>query len=74
MTKSQIERAALQLSPEERLELADRLVESVGETAPVPTWHLQLVREGVAAYRANADDTVSWEDVAKEIWPRYDLR
>ncbi len=65
MTKTEIREEALsKLSPEERIELAFDLWDSLTpETVPVPAWHLEIVRERLAEYERDPENTVPWEEV-----------
>ncbi|HVT61231.1 MAG TPA: addiction module protein [Thermoanaerobaculia bacterium] len=64
-TKTEIKEQALtQLSPEERLELAVDLWESIepGDIA-VPDWHLEIVRERLAEHRRDPESARPGEEL-----------
>ena len=65
MTRAEIrEQALAELSPEERVELAVELWESLepGDIA-VPEWHLDLVRERLAEHRRDTDGALPGEEL-----------
>jgi len=70
MTKFQLQREALDLSVEDRLELAEALWESV-ETmvpqSPIPGWQRQILDERIADDDANPDAGSSWPEVKQRI-------
>ncbi len=73
MTKSQVEEL-MRLPPEERLEVAQLLWESVtpeDETRflPIPAWQGQLLEERLADLDRNPGDEQTWESVKAELWP-----
>jgi putative addiction module component (TIGR02574 family) len=37
------------------------------EDVPIPDWHREIIRERLAAYRANPDQSKEWEEVEREI-------
>jgi putative addiction module component (TIGR02574 family) len=47
-------------------ELWDRIAASPDDV-PVPDWHLETVRERLAAHRRAPEQTVSWDDVRREL-------
>jgi len=62
------------LSREEKLELMDRLWDSLHEEQedlPVPEWHLKLVEERIAEQRRNPTPMRSAFDVIEELRRRY---
>lgn len=68
-------KALLNLPPEERLEIAQVLWESVEPEDEVrflsiPAWQRRILDERLADLRENPDDEQLWEDVKAEIWPR----
>jgi putative addiction module component (TIGR02574 family) len=70
MTKSQLRREALDLSVEERLELAEALWESVEVTAhqpPLPDWQRQILDERIAADDADPEAGSPWQEVKQRI-------
>jgi putative addiction module component (TIGR02574 family) len=70
MTKSQLQREAMHLPVEDRLELAEALWESVeaADRQPqLPDWQRQILEERVAADDANPEEGSSWEEVKQRI-------
>lgn len=70
MTKSQLQQAALHLSVEDRLELAEALWESVeaaGQQPPIPDWQRQALDECLAEEEANPEAGAPWEEVKQRI-------
>lgn len=69
MTKTEIREEALsKLSPEERIELAFDLWDSLTpKNVPVPAWHLEMVRERLAEYERDPENTVPWEEVKASL-------
>ena len=65
MNKLELQKLALNLPIEERLELADRLVEST--LPPLTEEQKVLLDSRWAAYKANPDDVFSWEEVKAEL-------
>jgi putative addiction module component (TIGR02574 family) len=60
-----------ELSTEERLHLIETLWDSLPpHDVPVPDWHKEILEERLEDHRRNPDDSVSWEDVKKELLPR----
>lgn len=60
----------LNLSAAERLRLAEQLWNSVSdeiESSPLTAEERAFVDAQLAEYRANPDDTVSWESVKKSL-------
>lgn len=54
----------------ERLELAEELLESVAaeqEQSPVPEAIVQILRERWAAYEANPESAIPWEEVKRRL-------
>lgn len=68
-SRAEVERAALELSATERLEVAAALFESVeqgGEQPPLPEWQRHLLDERIAE-DAGGDPGEPWEDVKRQI-------
>ena len=56
----------LSLPPEDRLELMDRIWDSLSEdpeSIPVPEEHREILATRLKAYRADPSDVVPWEAV-----------
>lgn len=47
MTQTEMRRLALELPPEERVDLAVELWDSLGQEVPIPQWHLEVVRQRI---------------------------
>jgi putative addiction module component (TIGR02574 family) len=70
MTRSEIQRTALELPVEERQELVEVLWESLeSDPGPLPDWQRQLLDERLAALEASPEEGTVWEVVEKRIWP-----
>ena len=70
---SEVRAAALQLSEQERLELATELLESV-EGAPDPEWERAWIAEidrRVAAAKAAGTKPLEWSDVRARLLARF---
>ena len=65
MTKAEIRDEALtRLSPQERVDLAVELWESLGpEELDVPDWHLAIVRERLEEHRRDPDGALPGEEL-----------
>ena len=57
------EQALRELSPDERLALAEALWESAEESRATPEWHRELIRERLADYRRNPDEVIPGDEV-----------
>ena len=71
MTVAELRRQALMLPDDEKANLAVELWDSLGQQAPIPAWHLDLVRERVAELDTLPPENRSspWEEVRKKVWP-----
>lgn len=70
MTQTETRRLALQLPPEERIELAVELWDSLGQDAPVADWQVELVRQRIRALdeREPEERSEAWEEVRARLW------
>lgn len=69
-SRAEVERAALELSATERLEVAAALFESVEQSAeqpPLPEWQRFVLDERIAEDDAGGDPGEPWEDVKRQI-------
>lgn len=69
-SRAEVERAALELSPAERLEVAAALFESVEQAATqprLPEWQRNVLDERIAEDDAGSDPGEPWEDVKRQI-------
>ncbi|HYK00680.1 MAG TPA: addiction module protein [Thermoanaerobaculia bacterium] len=58
------------LTTDERLHLIEKLWDSLPpHDVPVPDWHKEVLEERLEDHRRNPDDSVSWEEVRKELLP-----
>ena len=57
------EQALKELSPDERLALAEALWESAEESRATPEWHRELIRERLEDYRRNPNDVIPGDEV-----------
>lgn len=72
-TKAQVQRQALELPPEDRLELAVEMWDSLGaDDIPVPDWQRDLLRERLAALEGEdlEDRSTPWSEVRERVFPR----
>jgi putative addiction module component (TIGR02574 family) len=69
MTKAEIREGALStLSPEERIELAMDLWDSLKpDDVPVPQWHLDIIRERLAEDERDPDSAIPAEQVLDRL-------
>ena len=70
MTKSELQRQALQLPVEERMELAEALWESVereGDQPPLAVWQREILDERLAADEEDPEAGSPWPEVKKRI-------
>ena len=54
----------LKLSPQKRLAMVEAIWDSLAadpDSVPVPSSHVREVRKRMAAYEANPEETVSWD-------------
>ena len=71
ITKAELQRQAAQLSTEERIELVLELWETIEpESRPVPDWHLEIIRERLAALEATprSERSTPWEEVHQRVF------
>lgn len=69
-SRAEVERAALELSATERLEVAAALFESVEQAAeqpPLPEWQRNVLDERIAEDDAGTDPGEPWEDVKRRV-------
>ncbi len=70
MTKTDLARSALELPPDERMDLVETLWESLEREPPaLPDWQRQLLDERLADLERHPEDGSSWEEVRERIWP-----
>jgi len=58
------------LSVDEQIDFVQSLwdrIAATSEQVPVPEWHLQIIRERLAAYNANPNVGRLWTDVRTDI-------
>jgi putative addiction module component (TIGR02574 family) len=70
MTKMQIQREALQLPVEERLEVAEAIwesLESAADQPPLPDWQRKILDERIAEDDADPETGSPWEEVKQRI-------
>lgn len=62
-----------QLPIEEQIDFVQRLWETIARVpsqVPVPEWHGAIVRERLAAHRANPNEGLSWEEARQKVEAR----
>ncbi|HEX4955091.1 MAG TPA: addiction module protein [Thermoanaerobaculia bacterium] len=70
MTKTDLARSALELPPDERMELVETLWQSLErEPAKLPDWQRALLDERIAELERNPEEGSPWEEVRKRVWP-----
>lgn len=68
MTRSRLTQEALKLPTEDRLALAETLIESVeGEQEVLPAWQRELLDERLEDARRAPDGWLAWEQVKADI-------
>jgi putative addiction module component (TIGR02574 family) len=69
MTKTELQRSALELPPTERQELVEALWESLEtEPAPLPTWQRDLLDERMAELERRPESGTPWAEVDRRVW------
>jgi putative addiction module component (TIGR02574 family) len=73
MTKAAVAEL-LKLRPEERLEIAQLLWESVepeeeAHFLSIPEWQREVLKERLEDLEHHPDDEQPWEEVKAELWP-----
>jgi len=69
MTKTELQRSALELPPQERQELVEALWESLeAEPAPLPAWQRELLDERLAELERSPEAGTPWEEVERRVW------
>lgn len=73
MTKAAVQEL-LKLPPEERLEIAEILWQSVepeeeARFLAIPDWQREILKERLEDLDRNPDDEEPWEKVKAELWP-----
>ena len=72
LTKTEVKRQALELPPEERVELVVEIWNSLQpEDVPVPIWQTDLIRERLEALEGMDPEERSapWEEVRERVFP-----
>ncbi|HXO20097.1 MAG TPA: addiction module protein [Thermoanaerobaculia bacterium] len=67
MDKAELKLEALQLSVEDRLDLAEALWESLDQEPELPAWQREVLDERLAADDAAPDAGSPWEEVKQRI-------
>ena len=69
MTKTEIQRKALELPETERLELAEAIWASLSDpnSLPLQEWQRGLLEERLTA--SESEEGRDWEEIRAEIWP-----
>ena len=73
LTKAQVQRRALELPPEERIDLVVEIWDSLGASdIPVPDWQRDLIRERLAELEeaVPGDRSTPWGEVRERVFPR----
>ena len=72
LTKAEIKRQALELPPEERVDLVAEIWNSLQPNdLPVPAWQRELIRERMAALEGMDPEARStpWKEVRERVFP-----
>ena len=72
LTKAEVKRQALELPPEERVDLAVEIWNSLRpEDLPVPVWQRDLIRERLGALEGMDPEERStpWQEVRARVFP-----
>ena len=72
MTKAQVQRQALELPPEDRIDLAVEIWDSLSaKDIPVPDWQRDLIRERLAELEGvdSEDRSTPWSEVRERVFP-----
>ncbi len=69
MTMIELRQGALQLPTNERLELAEALLESIeASEIPLYAWQRRVLDERLDALEGQPEEGAPWEDVEKRVW------
>ncbi len=69
MTMTELRQGALQLPTNERLELAEALLESLeASEIPLYAWQRRILDERLDALEGQPEEGAPWEDVEKRVW------
>jgi len=72
MTKAQVQRQALDLPPEDRIDLVVEIWDSLSaKDIPIPDWQRDLIRERLAALEGvdSEDRSAPWGVVRARVFP-----
>ena len=72
MTKAQVQRQALEFPPEDRIDLAIKIWDSLNaEDIPVPNWQRDLIRERLEELEGVIPEERStpWSEVRERVFP-----
>ena len=72
MTKAQVQRQALELPPEDRIDLAVEIWDSLSaKDIPVPDWQRELIHERLAELEGvdSKDRSTPWNEVLERVFP-----
>lgn len=63
----------LRLPVDERLEIMEKIWESLDENVPSDEDEINIARERYEDYKKNRESTLDWNDVKKELFQKYGL-
>lgn len=63
----------LRLPVEERLEIVDRIWDSLEENIPVTEYEITVAKERYEEYQKNPDNSLDWKEVKNQLFQKYGL-
>lgn len=63
----------LKLPVDERLEIMERIWESLDENVPVSEYEINVAKERLEEYQKNPDSSLNWEEVKNNLFHKYGL-
>ena len=63
----------LKLPVDERLEIMEKIWESLDENVPYDEDEINIARERYENYKKNPENTLDWNGVRKELFQKYGL-
>lgn len=65
--------AILKLPADERLEIIERICESLDENIPTSEFEITVARERLQEYQENVSNSLNWEDARNSLFKKYGL-
>lgn len=63
--------AILKLPVDERLEIIEKICESLDENVPISEYEVELARERLEEFQKNPNDSLDWNEVKKQLFNKY---